>query len=167
MPTQSAARRSAHTGHSTSVPAFQGITGTSILRIHVGVDGRKNPELIPDSLAYRHFIRATSSTSVAGTKRRNALLKRAGLTVQDRLAYVEALGDVDAQLNSIRQARRSEGGSLPQSTLTRLFDSENQAFSDAQARIHAGLSVEGAAKLDAHIQDYIKRRIVIFDDPTN
>jgi hypothetical protein len=138
----------------------------SLPKVPIGVNGSGNPEQIPDSLAYRHFIRATaSSASAADIRRRELFLTKAGLTVADRLGFVTALGDVAAHLRNTQQQRQAAGSTLPVSEVDRLRENDERTFRDAEARVRAALSADGAARLDAYIRDHFKRQIVIYSSP--
>ena len=128
----------------------------------IAIDGSKNPELISDSIAYGHFIRATaSSASARDLMRRDAFLKQAGLISADRAAYMLAVGNLKAELDAVKTERETRLSALSVSDLERLKRTEDLALSAAQSRIRSGLSADGAAKLEAHIQQHVKRRIRI------
>jgi hypothetical protein len=123
------------------------------------LDGAKNPELIPDSVAYGHFIRATASaTTPADVSRRKVFLDRAGLSVPEQTVYVNALGTAGEALEEVKRQRRAKGPMTP-GAVQKL---EMEAVSNAEARIRAALPPTARAKLDAHINSYIKRRIKMY-----
>jgi hypothetical protein len=125
------------------------------------IDGARNPELIPDAVAYGHFIRATASSAA----RREAFLTRAGLTPAERATYVQALGAVGVQLESAKQKRRAAGPSVLPAELQSLKAAEKRAVADAEMRIRQTLPTVAMAKLNAHIQGHVKRRIKMFSGP--
>src|SRR5262245_38830876 len=75
------------------------------------VDGAQTPDLVPDDVAYRHFIllTAVSATATANdVARRDAFLARVGLSPADRTAYLGTLSQVKDQLADIEAQQRSD-----------------------------------------------------------
>jgi hypothetical protein len=130
-------------------------------RIRPTIDGSKTPALIPDSVAYGHFIRATASaTTNTESARREHFLAEAGLEAVERAAYVLALGDVGTRLDQVRQQRRLEG-----SNSAALQAVEIAAVEDAENRIRRTLSPSAMAKVDTYVREHIKRRIKTYSGP--
>jgi hypothetical protein len=130
------------------------------------IDGSKTPELIPDELAYRHFIRATaSSASAKDVERREVFLTQAGFSASDREAYRVAVGNVAEELKSVEQQRKTAGPSQSASSLAGFKRTEDQAIAAAQNRIQGALSADGRAKLTNHIRQRVKRQIRMFSSP--
>lgn len=128
------------------------------------VDGDKNPEQIPEALAYRHFISLTSVRQDASTTeldRRDAFMAGLLLSRTDRKAYVEAVKGVRDQLTSLEQrARTAAHSDIATADSARR---EREALLDATAdRVRASLSPSGAMVLRAYINDHVKRRIKIY-----
>jgi hypothetical protein len=130
------------------------------------IDGAKDPGAIPDDIAYGHFFRATaSSASPQDVSRRKAFLLEAGLTPSDQDAYAQAVEGLKAQLDAVRQQRRAAGREVSKEIGQELQRLETQALADARSRLHARVSPIGIAKLDAHIQNRVKRNIKMFSGP--
>lgn len=130
------------------------------------VDGSQKPEAIPDDVAYGHFIRATVRTrSTRDLDRRTSMLRAAGLNHSEQAAYGRAMGGLEAELEGTRRLRREAGRAAAQSVLEALQRTESQAIDAARGRLRFELPPDAAAKLDAHIQNHVKRRITIHRGP--
>lgn len=134
----------------------------------VAADGSKNPELISDALAYRHFIMAVAESdhpSQEGVLKRTAILAPIRLPAADADALVRALAGVKDALNEITEQRRSI---LPQEVAARSADlsnlkvREDDVLHRAAQRLRAALSAGGAEALDRHVREHVKSRIVIY-----
>ena len=142
----------------------------SLLR--VAVDGATDPEAVPDDLAYRHFLMALAVARTAPSAqvaRRDALLATVSLSAADQAAMKTALIEVRERLDHVSQRRRqftpeSVVSVAAQVALVDLRREENEIIAVARARVESALSVEGFVALDRHIQDHVKRRIVIYGD---
>ena len=131
----------------------------------VVVDGARNPERIPDWMAYRHFIRLNSLPGDAppdAHARRDALLRRVGLSPGDRAALVRVFRGKKEALDAIsqRRARLTESSKAAESRRRGLRLDEKHVFDTAQQEALGALSPEGAQQLARHIQD-MKKSIVI------
>jgi hypothetical protein len=132
----------------------------------VTIDGAKNPELIPDDLAYAHFIRATASSATPqAVQRREALLTRAGLTRDERQSYAQALGDVQARLDAVRVQLGAAAASATPDERAQLQRVENDIIADARESLRSGLGAAASARLDEHVQTHVKSRIRIYRGP--
>jgi hypothetical protein len=162
-----------HVGHQHSAaeraaflqtPGAQAPNGWKALpKMPPAVKGSENPELISDDIAYRHFIKATAyTTSAEQLERRHFFLARARLDPADRNAYTNAVGRVATEIDEVARQRQTGAGLLPQATLQSLKGTEDEAFASARRRIRAALSPQGVARLDAHINEYIKPRISLY-----
>jgi hypothetical protein len=133
----------------------------------VVIDGAVTPEKIPDTLAYQHFIRAMvapDEPSLNRAKRREGLLSRVQLSARDRAAMVTALSGVESRLSAVVETRRraARGPALTPDAVRALRDEEDGLVRDARALIKSRLTSQGAARLEAHIQEHVKRRIKIY-----
>lgn len=130
------------------------------------IDGAENPEMIPDDVAYRHFIRATASSATSmDVERRTVFLREAGLSPSDTQAYSLALGNVANELKSVEERRKAAGTAQSSASLANFKQLEDQAIVAARTRVEGALSAEGRAKLATHLRQNIKRRIKMFSSP--
>jgi hypothetical protein len=140
----------------------------------LAVDGAKNPELVPDALAYRHFLLSTippdSAAAGESSKRQQLRLARLGLEAHDRKEYIHAMGQARESLVLIA-VQRASWSSPPLNTptgremLKRLAEQEAQVFEDTRQRLRHSLTTEGFGRLDAHVRGDVKRQIRIYGSP--
>jgi hypothetical protein len=141
-------------------------------RVPIAVDGAKTPRNIPDELAYRHFMMAVAVPLQASAKqmaRRDALLATVGLSKRDHSAVVRSMRTVREGLDQVVHTRRqipqnAQVSVSTQVSLSALRGQENQIFKNARTRLRDSLSWEGGMRLDKHVQDRVKRRIVVYGD---
>ncbi len=138
--------------------------------LSVVVDGSKDPELIPDDLAYRHFLLALAEHGTPTTeeaRRREARLNPVGLSVSDHDELIDQLHGVREELDSIQMSRQSGFASqtLTESARTALFTSlrsrEQILLDNAVASLRANLSSQGMAQLDAYVRGHVKAHITM------
>lgn len=126
------------------------------------VDGEETPELVPDQLAYRHFIVATAVAAVPGPDdlaRREFMLTRAGLSSAQRRAFAVVLSGVRDQLNRMgREPNDGQTKGLSDDARAR----RNQILDDARERIEAQLDADAVARIQAYVQAHVKTHIKIF-----
>ena len=163
---------SAHTHPSKTPGEVASSVNLSAGPLPIAADGAKNPELISDDLAYRHFIMAVAISERATERqiaRRNAMLSLIGLENADRLAMLKSVATVRASLDRITESRRR----IPvkdmisvsvRASLAALKTEEDGIFRDARNRMAFSLSHDGSQRLDQHIQSRVKRRIVIYGE---
>jgi hypothetical protein len=132
----------------------------------LAVDGAKHPELIPDYVAYRHFISVTAVSTTASQKeidRREAFLAQVRLSPKDGAAYVAALGNIRDALTSIeRQGRLLDHADA--AALSNLKRQQGQLLDDTATRALGSLSAEGVSRLQEHINGRVKANIRIYGD---
>ena len=130
----------------------------------LAVDGAENPEQVPAALAYRHFVAVTSvrqDASETEVDRRDAFLRGLFLSLDDRNAYLEAVGGVRDRLATIEERGRTVAhGDLAAADAIRR--QRDDVLDAAAERIRASLSPGGAMRLHAHINDHVRRRIKIY-----
>ena len=136
----------------------------------IAVDGSKTPERIPDHIAYYHFITAVAKPAHASAPqlaKRNAWLARVGLSQYDQDQLDQALSNVSDALGSVARSRKglSARSLAGAAALAKLKTREQDILEGARARLQGSLSWEGAARVDRHVQEHIKRHIVIYGDP--
>jgi hypothetical protein len=145
---------------------------THPMALVVRVNGAEKPNLIPDNLAFAHFILSAAQPaqpSEADTARRSAIQARLGLSARDEPRLHSALGGVHAQLKFIeRETQRLF--QEPDQTEEHLSRIENfrlqrtRVLDEAQSRLLAALTAEGRGKLKEYIDKHVKPRIVIYGD---
>ena len=140
------------------------------MELKVVVDGAKNPELIPDDLAMRHFllsIAESRSATPIDIGRRSSHLRDAGLSAADGAALVRALDGAREEIGAIQDERDaldkdktiSDGDRA--ATLDSLKNCEHAAIDAAASRVSALLSTGGRQKLQGYLNEYVKRHIQI------
>ncbi len=137
--------------------------------LSIVVDGSKTPELIPDDLAYRHFILAIAeprSPTVEETKRRETRLIPIGLSASDYDLCISALAGLREKLDMIEAGRREALADTTEhrdSTLLTLKGQENMAITAVRVALRR-LSPDGQSRLDGYIRARVKQRIVLLGD---
>lgn len=110
------------------------------------VDGKNTPELIPDALAYRHFLSATTVGPNASPQDRRVQrlqLDRVGLSDADRNAYLATIQPLRERLSA---------------SITR----EPNIMSDTLEQLRGQLTPDGFQRLEEHVRNYVKPRITIY-----
>jgi len=143
------------------------VASGQIEALPVAVDGAKNPERIPDAMAYRHFLRAIAihvKPSQDELARQDMLIGRIGLSAGDRDALKSAMESVREQLDAINEERqRVSSGTQPTPwSMAALRVQEQSLLDNSRVLVANSLSVDGAGRLDAHVQQHVKRSIVIY-----
>jgi hypothetical protein len=133
----------------------------------VAVDGAKNPELIPDRLAYRHFIRVASihtSPSPEELERQRGILYPLHLTTTDQQALQSALGTLRERLDDIEQQRESwqADSATARAVMVSLKSQEREALDGAMMMAKNSLTADGVARLESYVTKDLKRHIVIY-----
>jgi hypothetical protein len=131
----------------------------------VAVDGSKTPELIPDTLAYYHFLMATAPADDEkpdDVDRRVALLQKVGLGEADKTSFVLTLRGLKSELVALAADRRraDEAGGADATVFFR--DQETRRVVDSRAALEGSLSTEGYGLLETYIQTSVKPKIVIY-----
>jgi hypothetical protein len=123
------------------------------------VDGRKTPNLVPDDLAYKHWLNTIAehaNCTADETRRQSMRLNRIGLSSEDLSAVKSALAGLREDLDQIENARATTGDSQELRTRFGLI------MNAARARLLSSLSPAGVTTLDTYIRDRVKPSIVIF-----
>lgn len=123
------------------------------------VDGAANPELVPDSVAFRLYFVAVSqkpNPTPEEATRQMAHIRRIGLEDTDQRALIDTLTDFktryDAmitQFNAIAEADTAAG--IKPDTATFLLN-RDKLVQEVRDAIASALSQEGVAKLTNHVQ---------------
>ncbi len=133
--------------------------------LSIAVNGADTPEAIPDDLAAYHFIKATAILDDApegDRRRRDSLLTRAGLSVQDKTAYVTAIMPTATALGQLAAERLTQKATRSAQSADVFRRREQQALSDARGRLRTALSGDGVARLERHLREHVKTGIVIY-----
>lgn len=127
------------------------------------VDGRTDPSLIPDVVAYRHFVMAVSLQAEASeedVRRRDAFLAMAALPPADRIAVILATAGVADELAIGRQLKQSQIADV--GALAAHHQRRDLLLRNAQERIQTALTPEGNERLARFIQRHMKTKIRIY-----
>jgi hypothetical protein len=138
----------------------------------VAVDGARTPDRIPDDVAYRLFLTAMAlppEPSPARFEAREAMLTRAGLSSEDRAAFVDGLEGLKQGLDEVSRQRNQFGANSQLSPDARtkyltLKARETELVVEARSRVERLLSSDGRTRLDAFIRTHVKTRVKIFGD---
>lgn len=123
------------------------------------IDGSKNPELIPDSTAYRLFLLTVAvplDAPPAELKRQHALLRWSGLDENDVQPAVEILSDFRSQYDELvnqyneSAAQADKAGGAPD--LQTFLYQRDALVKYTRERLKLNLTPTGMASLDAHVQ---------------
>ncbi|HEX4133763.1 MAG TPA: hypothetical protein VHY84_04005 [Bryobacteraceae bacterium] len=128
----------------------------------VVVDGSKNPEKIPDTLAYQHFFAAFAAhpTPTAQEQgRQNAQLGPLQLAAADRATLVRTLAAFRVQLDQIASAVLVAGTPV---ALAGLQTQKSTLVVTTLASLRQALTSDGASRLDQYVQTRVKAHIVIY-----
>jgi hypothetical protein len=133
------------------------------------VDGSQTPELVPDEVAYRHFVMAAAAPDVPTPDeiaRRAGYLARLGLAADDRNKAITALASVRDGLETLKREQARLTGDSPQSqaALAALKIQRDAIIQGAVTRLRGSLSPEGANRVDAFVMSHVKRNIKIYGD---
>ena len=127
------------------------------------IDGSKNPELIPDDVAYRLVLLALAgpeNTTDAQKARFQAKIAPAGLDEDDTEAFLRILGHLQTQLDDLRAQEKPifarnpipHPDSVGAAKLAELSQQRESVLAEAISALPARLSLAGAAKLHDFIQ---------------
>ena len=168
---------------STAIPASVNAAASaapqssSTLAVPPGtIDGAKNPELIPDEVAYRLVLLALAepeNPTDAQRARFQAKIAPAKLSEDDSEAFLLILGTFQKQLDALN-AQASQirarnpiplAGTPDYPSLVDLSKQSEPVFAEAMSAVPARLSAEGYAKFQTYIQN-AKRGMKYLPDST-
>lgn len=142
--------------------------------LRVSVDGKTEPELVPDAYAYRHLFAATAMSDALTPDQTafvRARVRRIGLSDPDRASYEAALSRVRVrdELARIEEDRKlltrdrvtTTSAAAARASLGSLRNQEKELLARAHREVLRGLTAGGAATLDAHVRLVVKRQIKI------
>jgi hypothetical protein len=148
---------------STAAPPAGAVTQLVVI-----VDGSKNPEQIPDNLAYKHFLMAVATHEQPvpeEQKRQEAFLKDVGLSGSDEKTIALALGKMTTQLEAIQAARVASDGAP--ASLVALKAQEDALISGVITQVRQALTSEGQLSLNQYVTGTVKKNIKIYGLPNN
>lgn len=139
------------------------------------IDGAKNPELVPDQLAYKMMLMTLSlppNATDRQKKRQQARLARIRLSPEDGNAVLglaaqfrKGRASILAQVSQIhKRSFMPHPDSTDWEELKGLHNQEIQLLADTTARIPLVLTERGASNVVADLQ-IVKRHIKIFPEP--
>jgi hypothetical protein len=133
--------------------------------LYLRIDGTKTPELIPDSLAYEHFLMATALPSGTATKddlsRHRFLLGRAKLTDEEIARFEVATASVHEDLADA--ALLLDHASAPHSDAAAQFrERQSEILASARLRVAEALGQDAMDRLDTYVRTHVKSRITIY-----
>lgn len=139
------------------------------------IDGAKNPEMIPDHLAYSLLFDLLSNRHTEVEKgRAKSYIRQAGIEGADVDALLAAAEDfrqragaLDAQAATLNIRSHTEHPALSQNDVAQLKQLEKQREAlaeDVIASLPHRLSGDGVAKLRQHVNERVKRKTKIFPD---
>jgi len=183
QPTVSTHAACCSTFASTAIPASVNAAASaapqssSTLAVPPGtIDGAKNPELIPDEVAYRLVLLALAepeNPTDAQRARFQAKIAPAKLSEDDSEAFLLILGTFQKQLDALN-AQASQirarnpiplAGTPDYPSLVDLSKQSEPVFAEAMSAVPARLSAEGYAKFQTYIQN-AKRGMKYLPDST-
>jgi hypothetical protein len=138
------------------------------------IDGAKNPELIPDEVAYRMIVLAVAEppgASAEAKERARAKLNPIGLSEDDAAAFLGLLAEFRNQVDALdRQAADilvrapiPHPASVEYRQLVDVGKQKNQLITDTVAAFPARLSQDGLRKLSAYLPQAKKGMKIIPD----
>jgi hypothetical protein len=137
-------------------------SGTGPAGLPIIVDGSKNPEAVPDDLAYRHFFAAFAAHPTPTSQelaRQNAQLGPLQLAAADRGAFVGILGSFRVRLDQIEKAVAVAG---TPANLASLQAQKVALAASTLANLRQTLTPAGVSRIDQYVQTRVKRHIVIY-----
>ncbi len=140
------------------------------------IDGAKNPELIPDHVAYRMIVLAVAEPADATDEqkeRARAKINAIGFSEDDAASFLTLLGDFQTQAEAVdRQVAEvlvrapiPHPASTDHRQLVDLGKQRDQLLNDTVAAFPARLSEDGLVKLQAFLAQAKKGMKIVPDPP--
>ena len=147
--------------------ACQGITAQQAqVHLQVVVDGSVTPDLIPDSLAYRHFFTAAAAhpfPDATEQARQAAHLSRIGLSAADRQVLIAGLTSFRTELDDFESARASvTPGPTTDAQVSALETQADNLVATTLQALRQSLTVYGVNLLDQYVKTRVKAHIRIY-----
>jgi hypothetical protein len=141
------------------------------------IDGAKNPELIPDDIAYKMLflsIMEPQNPTDAQKARQEAKLRMIGLSDDDKAGFLAKVGEFRDRLNDLgtqtqgilKATPKPARDSAEWQELSDIEQQTNTAVTDTVEALRAGLTQEGFAKFQARMLAF-KRTIKAFPTPNS
>jgi hypothetical protein len=135
----------------------------------IAIDGSKTPELIPDDVAYNQFLRAIAQpqgTLSQQVDRRESMIARVGLSKADHDLLLAVADNLKPTLESIDHGRKQwhVDSLAARSAVDTLKVQEQATLDNAHQRLLVSLTPDGAIRVDKHVREYVKKRIVVYGD---
>jgi len=137
--------------------------GTGPGGLPVTVDGSKNPQNIPDALAYSHFFTAFAahpSPTPQEQGRQNAQFTSLQLAAGDSAALIGLLANFRVQLDQLESAFTS--AATTPNALASLQAQKGALVASTRANLQQSLTPAGATRVDQYVQTRVKTHIVIY-----
>lgn len=133
------------------------------------VDGAKTPELVPDDVAYRHFIMAAAAPDNPTSEeasRRAGYVARLGLSADDRGRALSALRSVRDNLDALKREQALLTDNSPESRAARMVikNKKDAILKDAVTRLRSSVSAEGSNRVHTFVLEHVKRHVRIYGD---
>jgi hypothetical protein len=124
-------------------------------------------ELFSDAIAYRQFTILASvreNASAVDRRRRDAFVKRIGLSPADEASLKAALTDVRRRLENVSAGtpHTFDAAAASSAVSQRLRNRVDGIFHSADERIRAELSEDGLDRLDRFIREHVKQQIRVY-----
>lgn len=136
------------------------------MTLPVLVDGAKTPTQIPDSVAYRNYLKAIAAHPVPTLQeegRQAAQLLALGLSPNDQKALIATLAPMRTQLDLIESARASsQKGPNAAAQFADFNNQEDALVASTLQNLRTSLTVEGMYKLDQYVKTHVKAHIRIY-----
>ncbi len=139
--------------------------GTGPGGLPVTVDGSKNPQNIPDVLAYSHFFTAFAAhpnPTVQEQGRQNAQFTSLQLVAADSAALIGLLANLRMQLDQLESAFTAATPATAPNALASLQAQKGALVASTRANLQQSLTPAGVSRVDQYVQTRVKTHIVIY-----
>jgi hypothetical protein len=150
-----------------AIPFNNSIARQVISDLPIAVDGAMTPAVIPDTLAMRHFLRATAiraDSSPDQAQARDGLLTSIGFSQSEREQFVQSVSTLRSQLDAL-ESERQRYASAPvahAAALNRIRDDETAILDAAAATVMSRVGRDGQTRFLSFIRQRVKRHIKIY-----
>lgn len=125
------------------------------------IDGAKNPEQIPDEVAWLLLFKTVADApSAPEYEVRAALLRRSGLSDLEISNVVQAANDAMSRISAMESDIQKSSLSMDQKTAS-LRARRDVILRDVVRELALSMSPEPAEKFRRHVNEHVKRRIRI------
>jgi hypothetical protein len=137
--------------------------GAGLGSLPVVVDGSKNPQSIPDALAYSHFFTAVAAhfnPTPQEQGRQNAQLTPLQLAATDLTAFTGLMSTFRVQLDQIEGTFKAAAASP--AGLANLQTQKSDLVATTRANLQQALTSAAVIRIDQYVQTRVKTHIVIY-----